>query len=157
MLLALALPASSGPLSAPAGRVILTVTGNIGVTNADDVARFDLAMLDALPGRETTAQTPWYDQPHTFKGTLLSAVLDAAGAKGKALRVRAINGYEAVIPMDDVASYPIILATRIDGKELSVRDKGPIFVIYPFDLSPDLYNEVYYTRSVWQVEALEVL
>ena len=129
----------------------------MGTPNAGEAAVFDLAMLDALAGRETTAETPWFDQEHTFKGSLLSAVLDAAGAHGTALRVRAINGYEAVIPMEDVAAYPIILATRIDGKKLSVRDKGPIFVIYPFDRDPELYNEIYYTRSVWQVEAMEVL
>jgi hypothetical protein len=114
-------------------------------------------MLDAMASRTTTAETPWFDKVHTFEGPLLSAVLDAARAEGKALRVRAINGYEAIIPMEDVERYPIILATRIDGKVLSVRDKGPVFVIYPFDTSPELYNEVYYTRSVWQVETMEVL
>jgi hypothetical protein len=157
LLLAVAAPAVSGELAAPSGPVILTVTGKVGTTNSDAAAAFDLAMLDALAARETTAKTPWFDEAHTFKGSLLSAVLEAAGAHGTALRVRAINGYEAVIPMEDVASWPIILATRIDGKELSVRDKGPIFVIYPFDLNPDLHNEVYYTRSVWQVETMEVL
>ena len=148
---------SENDLPAPSGQVILTVTGKIGTTNADGAAVFDLAMLDAMAGREMTAETPWFDGVHTFTGTLLSAVLDAAGASGAALRVRAINGYEAVIPMEDVNAYPIILATRIDGKVLSVRDKGPIFVIYPFDASPELYNEVYFGRSVWQVEAMEVL
>jgi hypothetical protein len=150
-------PARSEDLPAPSGRVILTVTGKIGTTNADGAAAFDLAMLDAMPGRETTAETPWFDAVHTFEGTLLSAVLDAAGASGTALRIRAINGYEAIIPMEDVANYPIILATRIDGQTLSVRDKGPILIIYPFDASPELYNEVYYARSVWQVATVEVL
>jgi hypothetical protein len=150
-------PARADELAQPSGRVILTVTGKIGAANADGAAVFDLAMLDAMARRTTTAETPWFDKAHSFEGTLLSAVLDAAGATGRALRVQAINGYEAVIPMEDVAAYPIILATRIDGKELSVRDKGPLFVIYPFDDHPELYNEVYFNRSVWQVEAVEVL
>jgi hypothetical protein len=147
---------AAAPLGEPAGHVILTVDGQIGATNGAGAARFDLAMLDAMPKRATTAETPWFDGARTFEGPLLSEVLEAVGAEGTELRVRAINGYEAVIPLDDVAAWPIILATRIDGKPLSIRDKGPIFVIYPFDLEPDLYNEVYYARSVWQVEALDV-
>jgi hypothetical protein len=58
--------------------------------------------------------------------------------------------------MDDIKDYPVILATRVDGEELSVRDKGPLFVIYPFDEHPDLYNEVIFSRSVWQVASLTV-
>jgi hypothetical protein len=151
------LPTRADGLAQPSGRVILTITGKIAATNADGAAVFDLAMLDAMARRTTTAETPWFDKAHRFEGTLLSAVLDAAGATGRALRVQAINGYEAIIPLEDVAAYQIILATRIDGKELSVRDKGPLFVIYPFDDHPELYNEVYFNRSVWQVETVEVL
>ena len=39
---------------------------------------------------------------------------------------------------------------------MSVRDKGPIFVIYPFDEAPELYNETYFGRSVWQAVSVEV-
>ena len=150
-------PAFAGAsLANPTGRIILTVTGKISTTNAEGAAQFDLELLEAMPKRETTAETPWYDGVRTFQGPLLSEVLKAVGANGSELRVRAINGYEATIPIEDVDAYPVILATRIDGKVLSVRDKGPIFVIYPFDLGPALYNEVYYERSVWQVENLDV-
>ena len=39
---------------------------------------------------------------------------------------------------------------------MSVRDKGPLFVIYPFDEAPELNNETYYGRSAWQVKSIEV-
>ena len=58
--------------------------------------------------------------------------------------------------MEDFANYPVILATRLDGAEMSVRDKGPIFVIYPFDDAPELNNETYFGRSAWQVKSIEV-
>lgn len=159
VLVLMALPGASqaGALPAPTGGVILTVRGNIEATNVDGTAQFDLAMLDQLPRRDVTTETPWYDGVHTFDGALLSKVLEAVGAHGKALRVVAINGYEATIPMDDVDRFPVILATRLDGKLLSIREKGPIFVVYPFDLNADLYNEVYYGRSVWQVQAIDVM
>ena len=49
-----------------------------------------------------------------------------------------------------------ILATRMDGQLMSVRDKGPLFLIYPFDLDSGLYNEKYFARSVWQIKEIEV-
>ena len=70
--------------------------------------------------------------------------------------VTALNDYSAEIPIGDFLDHSVILASRLDGEELSVRDKGPLFVIYPFDLEPDLYNEVYFGRSVWQVTSIAV-
>lgn len=149
-------PAWADDLPAPTGPVILTITGNIANSNATGAAEFDLAMLEALEQRTTVTATPWYEGEQSFSGPLFSAVLDAVGAKGTTLKVLALNDYATDIPMDDVTSYPVILASRLGGKELSVRDKGPLFVIYPFDASPELYNEVYFGRSAWQVKSIEI-
>ena len=72
------------------------------------------------------------------------------------LRVTALNDYVTEIPVADFRDNPVILATAIDGKSLSVREKGPIFIIYPFDEQPSLNNETYYGRSAWQVKSIEV-
>jgi hypothetical protein len=144
-------------LDPPQGRVILTISGEIDAANTGDTATFDLAMLDAMTSRTTVAETPWYDETHAFEGALLSEVVAAVGAQGHDLRVTAVNGYEAVIPAADIAQFPIILATRIDGKTISVRDRGPVFIVYPFDLGPQVRNERYFARSVWQVVSMQVL
>ena len=136
--------------------MILTVSGDITNTNADGAAEFDLEMLEALPGRETTIETPWYSSAKMFSGPLISALLETVGAGEGGLIVTALNDYAADIPRGDVEDYPVILATRIDGQRMSVRDKGPGFVVYPFDVDPDLYNEVIFGRSVWQVASIEV-
>jgi hypothetical protein len=39
---------------------------------------------------------------------------------------------------------------------MPVRDKGPLFVIYPFDAQPELRNAIYYSRSAWQLRSIEV-
>jgi hypothetical protein len=39
---------------------------------------------------------------------------------------------------------------------MAVRDKGPLFIVYPFDSRSDLRSERYYSRSAWQLRALEV-
>jgi hypothetical protein len=40
---------------------------------------------------------------------------------------------------------------------MAVRDKGPLFVIYPFDARPELRGAVYYSRSAWQLRTIDVL
>lgn len=143
-------------LGAPAGPVVLQVTGAIAKTNDGGAADFDLSMLTGLAGRVTKTSSPWYDTAETFSGPLGSALLSAVGASGTMLRVTALNDYVTEIPVGDFRDYPVILATAIDGKPMSVREKGPIFIIYPFDERPELNNETYYGRSAWQVKSIEV-
>jgi hypothetical protein len=148
--------AAAGTLAVPQGDAVLTVTGGIENTNMPGAAVFDLDMLDSLPGGTVATETPWFDDEKTFTGPLISAVLDAVNAYGDTLVVTAINDYSAEIPLSDARNFPVIFATRIDGELMPVREKGPIFVVYPFDQAPELYNEQYFGRSVWQVKFLEI-
>lgn len=155
-LLASALTATAAlALDAPTGPVILTVKGTISNTNAGDTAQFDLAMLEALKGRKGEMETPWTEGKVTFEGPLLREILAAVGATGTSLKVRALNDYAADVPAED-AKLDTILATKLDGKPMSIRDKGPLMLVYPFDLDADLYNEKYFSRSVWQIKEIEV-
>jgi hypothetical protein len=151
-----ALTGQAAALETPKGQVILTVSGAISQTNGPNVASFDRGMLDNLPKRLTRIETPWTKGMVAFEGPLGAALLDAVGAKGTTLKVVALNDYAAEIPVEDFRKWPVILATTKDGAEMPVRDKGPIFVIYPFDQDPGLYNERYFNRSVWQVKSIEV-
>ena len=144
-------------LAMPEGDVLLTVTGAIENTNANGVAVFDREMIEAIAQRDTTTKTPWFDSARTFSGPLGHALLDAVGASGKTLRIYALNEYSADVPAQDFRSHAVILATHIDGEVIRVREKGPLFLIYPFDEAPELFNEVYFGRSVWQIARIEVI
>jgi hypothetical protein len=144
-------------LEKPTGEPILTVTGHITVKNAADGAEFDLPMLEALKGRKASMNTPWTESMTEFSGPYLRAVLHAAGASGKKLIIKAINDYSAEVPMEDAEKLDTILAVRMDGQLMSVREKGPSFLIYPFDEDKSLYNEKYFSRSVWQIKEIEVV
>lgn len=151
-----AAPVLTAPPLLPAGPVLLTVTGAVTRPNAGPTAVFDLAMLDALPQHRTVTPTPWHEGTPTFTGPLIADILAAAGAGGPILRVIGLDDYAADIPASEIATYPVMLATRIDGATIAVRDKGPLIVIYPFDRHPELVNEVILARSVWQVRAIDV-
>lgn len=154
---ALLLPSSSFALDKPKGDVVLRVTGNVAHPNDGKAAAFDLEMLEALKGRKASMETPWTKGQTEFQGPLLRAVLEASGAEGKLLKVKAINDYTSDVPIADARDFDTILAVRMNSKLMSVREKGPLFLIYPFDTHPELYNEKYFSRSVWQIMEVEVV
>ena len=143
-------------LPAPEGRVILTVTGDITNTNAGDRAEFDRDMMEALGMSELQTATVSTDGRPVFSGVLAAKLLDAVGARGESIVARALNDYEVTIPTADFRNYPVLLALKQDGRYLSVRDKGPIWIIYPWEDAPELDNEQTKQKWVWQLTALHV-
>jgi hypothetical protein len=143
-------------LDAPKGRTIVTLSGAISDKNVGDTAQLDAAMLDRLPQVKMTVPTPWSKTPQTFEGPLLRDVLKLVGAQGRTLKVLALNDYAAEIPMQDLVQYDVVLARKVDGKVLTVRDKGPLFVMYPFHKHPALQTKAFYSRCVWQVNRIQV-
>jgi hypothetical protein len=151
-----AFPAAADGLPHPKGRVVLTLSGLIGQPNQGKDAVFDMAMLEALPQRSFTTRTPWYDRPVKFTGPLLSDVLSAAKAQGKTINASAINDYTIRIPMADAQAHGVIVARLLDDQPMAVRDKGPLFVVYPFDSKAGLRSSVYYERSIWQLKRMSI-
>jgi hypothetical protein len=148
--------AQAGSLPQPKGKAILTISGNISNTNADGVAKFDRDMLEAVGLVTIETHSPWYDGLTRFEGVSLKKLMDVVGAKGNTVTAVALNDYVSTIPMADFSKFNVILAMKRDGNYMEVREKGPLFVIYPYDSSAELQTQTYYTRSAWQVAKLIV-
>ncbi len=157
LLAPIVLPAAHAEgLPTPQGRVILTVDGAISNTNAGVRAQFDRAMLESLPQSTIRTVTPWTEGVTDFTGPRGSDLLQAIGARGTTVLATAINDYQVEIPFSDFTQIAMILATRRDGQPMRVRDKGPIWVIYPWSDRPELKTEIYHSRSIWQLKALTI-
>lgn len=142
-------------LPVPKGPVILTITGAIEQTNAPGQARFDREMLEALGTTSIRTGSAWADHVQDFEGTPLKAVLDRVGAKGASMIASALNDYRITIPVDDLEFSPL-LATKVDGRILTIRDKGPLWIVYPRDDYDELRDIRYESRWVWQLNRLHV-
>ncbi|MEO0003830.1 MAG: hypothetical protein RLZZ22_1522 [Pseudomonadota bacterium] len=140
---------------APTDRKLLTISGKLGARTSGKVA-FDLARLEALPQHSFTTQTPWQDKPVQFTGPLLRDVLASVKAQGSQLKAIALNDYKVSIPVSDTLRFDVVLALRINGELIAVRNKGPLFVVYPYDSNEELRSTLYYSRSIWQLKAIEV-
>ena len=113
-------------------------------------------MLEALGMATIQTNTPWYTGSVKFEGVPLDKLMSDVGAKGDRIVAYALNDYMTEIPIEDLVKHHAILALKRDGQYMPVSDKGPLFIVYPYDSDPDLQTQVYYGRSAWQVAKITV-
>lgn len=144
-------------LGDPAGEIVLTVSGDIKVTYTDGSVAFDMAMLEELGTTTFETTTIWTEGLQTFVGVELQSLLKALGVDSGTLRASVANDYAVEIPVSDaVESGPIIAFCR-NGTKMSLREKGPLWIVYPFDNNTEYQSELIYSRSIWQLDRIEVL
>ncbi|WP_071675927.1 hypothetical protein [Nioella nitratireducens] len=133
----------------------------LSVTPGSDRApvHFSDADLMALPQQRFDTSTIWTGGVQTFSGPSLSDVLAAAQgvARPETLRLQALNDYIVHMDVAVVEDTVPILANRIDGAPFGVRDKGPLWIVFPYDSNERFRSEVIYTLSVWQLRRIDVV
>lgn len=149
-------PAMAQGLPAPKGPVILTISGRIRVFNSADAALFDRDMLEALGTASFRTMTPWYDHVVEFEGVRMDRLMETVGAAGTMVIATSLNDYITEIPISDFARFGTIIALKRNGSYMPVRDKGPLWIVYPFDSDEALGRPPYTSRSAWQVRQLMI-
>lgn len=143
-------------LPSPTGHVVLTVTGNIQITNSYGQADFDLAMLQAMPISRIVTSTPWTEGVATFDGVAVETLMRRLAAIGETGEFTALNDYAVRIELKDAADKNAIIAYRMNGETMSIRGKGPLWVMYPMDDNPDLQTSAYRDRMIWQLRSIDI-
>ena len=95
-------------------------------------------------------------RPGHLRGRPDDTLLNSVGAFGNQIVVVALNDYTTQIPVADFQEFDVLLALKRDGTYMPVRDKGPLFIVYPYDSRSELRQQKYYSRSAWQVAKLIV-
>jgi len=135
-----------------AGDIILTITGLTGEHKTID---YSLSDIEAMNPIDIVTSTPWTIGQIRFTGVPLSQFLH--GQDSGTLRMVALNDFIQNMPVADIDTLSPIIAFAINGERMSVRDKGPLWMIYPFDSDVELQTETFYARSVWQLRELHLL
>lgn len=132
-------------------QVILTISG------LGDEIEYTLADLMAMESASFETSTIWSEGVLSFTGLPLHVLLEELGITDGRLLARAINDYAVEVPVSDGVEGGPILAYLMNGEEMSIRNKGPLWLVYPFDLNANYRSEVIYSRSIWQLDRIEVL
>lgn len=134
----------------------------LSVKRASDDAgelTYDMRALRQLPPKVILTALPpslGIHGRYRWEGVSLKQLLGLAAAPSISIRISALNAYSVEIPSQDIQRYDPILAYLRDGKPMSVRTKGPLIVIYPFDQFPALRDQQHLNRTVWQVHEITV-
>ncbi len=145
----------TSPLQSPTDRPILVVSGAISNANTSDKAAFDHAMLRNLDWVEVETFTSFTDGAQVFAGPTLQSVLDAVGARGETLHASAINDYTVQIPVAHAQQHEVILAVEHNGRPMRIRDKGPIWVVYPLSEAAAAMRP-FDGEMIWQLTRIRV-
>jgi hypothetical protein len=139
----------AAPLAAQEAATLLEVEHADG-----EIVTFDLAQLDALPQVDVVTSTQWTEGVLTFSGPSLAAVLTAAELPMAPVDAVATNGYAVRLSFPPGDETVPIVATRIDGVPIDRRDKGPLWVVFPYDADDTYRTAEVFAQSIWHLERL---
>lgn len=123
-----------GPVQAPTGPVLLTLTGKIGQRNVDRSAlHFDAATLDELGLVKAKVYDPWVKQELEFQGVWANDLIEAARptTDAQSIHITALDNYQVDLSLADIRAGGILLATkRGDGSPIPLEEGGPTRIVF---------------------------
>jgi hypothetical protein len=113
--------------------------------------------LQELPQVNITTDTPWTETAMTYQGPTLWSVLEKTDLISNDLNLVALNDYSIRLNSDRITQEWPIIARLKNGKPMSVREKGPYWLMFPFDENKELQTETFYALSIWQLSKIRAL
>ncbi len=141
-------------LDPPTGKVLLKVSGTLHAKNVGNEAHWDIGLLESLPTETIRTSTPWSEGVFEWQGIRIDVFLNAMGINSTAFTAAALDDYAIEFLEVDIAKYPVIIAYKQDANYISVRQLGPLRIIFPFDDYPELHTQNNLTMSVWQLNKM---
>lgn len=149
----IAISVTAGAKEASAATV-LEVTGG---QDTEKTVSLSVQDLRDIAVENIVTSTIWTEGVHEFSGVPLYALMQHLDLSGSSIQAIALNDYAVSIPLSDARMGGPIVAFAIDGQPIPRREKGPLWIIYPFDQSPEYRTETVYARSIWQLNRLNIL
>jgi hypothetical protein len=145
---------AGGSVALCGSSVVLTVMGAVAANSGR--VELSLADLEAVGPVELNTHTPWTEGEQRFTGVLASKLLQEVGSRGEMIDAIALDDRKVTIPRKELEKYPIIIAFKHNGQYMRIRDKGPLWIIYPLDEYPELRTLQREHRMVWHLQALMI-
>lgn len=112
--------------------------------------------LRSLPRSSFATSTIWTSGVQQFTGVPLLTLLAHYGIKGKELELSAVNDYRVTIPMTEIGQRTPLVAYERNGKAMSARDYGPLWLVYDYDGDAASRTQTAFSRSIWQLDQITV-
>lgn len=99
---------------------------------------------------------PWEKREEVYSGLFLDElVAKYALPETRKIRFIAIDGYSIVIEWFEWQKYRTLLATRINERHLSVRQKGPMRIVFPDYVADNEEYKANLHQWMWMINRIE--
>lgn len=111
--------------------------------------------LSEFPQTEIATELPWLEGVTSFTGVQVSDIFEHIKMPiPKTMTFVALNDYQIEVVVEDIENYQPIIANRKNGKIMTVRDKGPFWLIFPLSQYPEINNTDYHAKMIWQLKEI---
>lgn len=117
---------------------------------------FSLAQLEALPSAGFRTSTIWTQGPQTFEGVWFATMLRELGVSEGTVVLSAFNDYSITAQAADFTEGGALLAFRRNGRPMTSRNNGPLWLVWNYDADPDFRTESIYALSIWQLDQITI-
>ena len=125
-------------------------------SGCESAVQLNSTELLALPQQKFVTHHSWSDKAETFSGPLLQDVLNTTCNNSEKIKLTALNDYAIDMDFNEVKKYQPIIALSVNGKRLSVREKGPLWVMLPLD-EHKITDRSLDGIMIWQLSDIEIL
>jgi len=133
----------------------------LGVTtSATNAVELSIDDLRAMGDTRFATGTPWTKGTQKFEGITGAQIVAAMEAKGQKLDAKSVlavanNDYSIVIPFEVFNQPTTLVAFAQNGAAMPVRDKGPFWIVFPYDQDSKFLSSSYQSYSIWGLERLD--
>ncbi|OED74851.1 hypothetical protein A143_01120 [Vibrio splendidus ZS-139] len=118
---------------------------------------FSRDQLLSLPQKEITTTLPWVEGLTVYSGVTLQTVLKNMDLPiSSRVTFVALNDYKIAVPKEDFDTYEPIIAIKKNGEFMSVREKGPFWLIYPLSANPETNTPDFHAKMIWQIRDIHL-
>lgn len=130
--------------------------GTLTLTRSDgEVIKLSMQDLMEMPATELKTSSQWTEGVQNFRGVSFDLLFDTYSIDADTVRISALNDYNVMVPVDALRNDGAILTYHLNGAEMSVREKGPFWVVFPYDSDERYQTDTYWAYSVWQVKSVD--
>ncbi|GHA29519.1 molybdopterin-binding protein [Oceanisphaera arctica] len=140
--------------------VVLTLYGDIQLDDRQyDRLDFTLSELQALPQADITTAHPWVTQAHHYHGVDLNRLMARLFGHRRvvSLYLEALNGFSVAVDWPQISPFSPIIAWQEDERLMSRRNKGPLWLMLPYDRVPKVQQADFLHFMAWQLRVIRVL
>ncbi|PMH43774.1 hypothetical protein BCU68_13060 [Vibrio sp. 10N.286.49.B3] len=111
--------------------------------------------LLSLPQKVIVTELPWVEGQTEFSGVLIGDIFSLIKKEiPDTITLIALNDYQVSVPREDILEYSPIIAIKKNGQFMSVRDKGPYWLIFPLSEYKEIDTMYYREKMIWQIKEI---